>query len=72
MTILQILGAVVIGLPLGYVMQGPQVCYNRAYRRADPGLEQPAGLGGDFPRGHVGQLAALHPTENPAARAVGR
>lgn len=34
MTLTQILGALVLGLLLGYVMQRPQVCYNRAYRRS--------------------------------------
>jgi uncharacterized membrane protein YedE/YeeE len=32
MTLLQIFSAVLIGLGFGYVLQGPQICYNRAYR----------------------------------------
>lgn len=36
------------------------------------GLEQPAGFCSDFLRGHVGQLAALRPTENTAACAGSR
>jgi uncharacterized membrane protein YedE/YeeE len=34
MSLLQIAGAVLIGLGVGYVMQRPQICYNRAYRTA--------------------------------------
>jgi uncharacterized membrane protein YedE/YeeE len=30
----QILGAIGLGLALGYVMQRPQICFNRAYRRS--------------------------------------
>ena len=32
MTTIQLLGAVGVGLTLGYVMQRPQICFNRAYR----------------------------------------
>lgn len=32
MTTLQIIGAIVVGLGFGYVMQRPQICFNRAYR----------------------------------------
>lgn len=32
MTSIQLLGALGLGLALGYVMQRPQVCFNRAYR----------------------------------------
>jgi hypothetical protein len=32
MTTIQILGALGLGLALGYVMQRPQICFNRAYR----------------------------------------
>lgn len=32
MTLMQISSAVLIGLGFGYIMQRPQVCYNRAYR----------------------------------------
>ena len=32
MTTIQLLGAVGVGLALGYVMQRPQICFNRAYR----------------------------------------
>ena len=32
MTIWQLIGAIILGLVLGYVMQRPQICYNRAYR----------------------------------------
>ena len=34
MTTFQILGALGLGLVLGYVMQRPQICFNRAYRRS--------------------------------------
>lgn len=34
MAVWQIIGAGIIGMALGYVMQRPQVCYNRAYRNA--------------------------------------
>lgn len=34
MSTIQILGAVGLGLALGYVMQRPQICFNRAYRRS--------------------------------------
>jgi hypothetical protein len=32
MTTIQLLGALGLGLALGYVMQRPQICFNRAYR----------------------------------------
>ena len=34
MTTIQLLGALGLGLALGYVMQRPQICFNRAYRRS--------------------------------------
>ena len=32
MSLTQIIGAVLVGMGFGYVMQRPQICYNRAYR----------------------------------------
>jgi hypothetical protein len=34
MTTIKILGGLVLGLALGYTMQRPQICFNRAYRRS--------------------------------------